>query len=301
MTRKFLLLLLPLCALFLASSCGPSSATINKMKTEKMAKIGTSPFMPPLVYQKGQEYVGPDAVLANRLVEKMNAEWLQGDPAARKIRLVHVARKTSELTNALKNSEADLIISGYEVTDSRKQELDFSDSYYTSELMLAINPFVNKSLNLTNMRGQKIGVRGGSGAEEVVKSKGAEPVAMGTMDDCVLALKSGEVSGVVDDKYMLAYALDTLPASSHLEISSNSSDEFELRGRRAEGRGRADQVRERRDQERQVRVRDSPRGARCRTRAEGHGSLPCAREGGSECCQAAQHHDLRAERTGQHV
>ena len=41
---------------------------------------------------------------------------------------------------------------------------------------------------------------------------------MGTMDDCVLALKSGEVSGVVDDKYMLAYALDTLPASSHLEI-----------------------------------------------------------------------------------
>jgi len=219
MTRKFLLLLLPLCALFLASSCGPSSATINKMRTERMAKVGTSPFMPPLAYQKGQEYVGPDAVLANRLVEKMHAEWLEGDAATRKIRLVHVARKTSELASALKNSEADLIISGYEVTDARKQELDFSDSYYTSELMLAINPFVNKAITTANMKGQKIGVRAGSGAEEIVKSKGGDAVALGTLDDCVLALKSGEVSAVVDDKYMLAYALDTLPASSHLEIS----------------------------------------------------------------------------------
>jgi len=183
-----------------------------------MAKVGISPFMPPLAYQKGQEYVGPDEVLAQRVVEKMNAEWLEGDAAARKIRLVHVARKTSELVPALKNSEADLIISGFEVTDARKEELELSDSYYTSELMLALNPMVNKSITHTNMKGQRIGVRAGSASEDVVKKNGAEPVPMGTLDDCVLALKSGEVSGVVDDKYMLAYALDTLPASSHLEI-----------------------------------------------------------------------------------
>ena len=140
LTLLFALLLLTAVGL---DSCKKTSATAAKIKREKMAKIGVFPFQAPRFYPKGEERVGPDAELGKRIVEKMNAEWLEPGESARKIQPVWVTRQDQNLIPALKNEEADLVMASG-VSKQRKEEIDYSTPYYTSDVVLVISPNVKK-------------------------------------------------------------------------------------------------------------------------------------------------------------
>jgi hypothetical protein len=72
--------------------------------------------------------------------------------------------------------------------------------------------------------GSKIGVREGTGIEAMVKEKyqGAEVVPLKTIDDAVLAMRRGEVQGIIGDRMMAAYALSTFPGAGEMEIHPDS-------------------------------------------------------------------------------
>jgi len=214
-TPLFALLLLTAVGL---ESCESTSATVARIKRDKMAKVGVFPFQAPRFYPKGEERVGPDAELGKRIVEKMNAEWLEPEQSARKIQPVWVTRQDQNLINALKNEEADLVLAAG-VSKQQQEEIDYSTPYYTSDVVLVISPHVKK-LKLSEVNGAKIGIRGGSTYEDFVKEKHprAQLTPYDSFDEACLALKRGEVFGGIDDKYVAGYYLTETTGLTVLEI-----------------------------------------------------------------------------------
>lgn len=216
MARKALLLTLPaLCAMLTA--CGASeSGSLARVKKDKKAYIGTVPFEPPLLYQDRQQMVGPEAGLAERIAEKLQ-ERIQ---AEEEIEPFWITRTYKTLAPALANGEVDLVVAVYGITEERRQQLDFSDSYYQSELVLVINPSHNPDLRPNTLDGKNVAVRADTAGAQKVAEKyvNSTIVPRATLDDGILALKRGEVDAVIDDKLMAAYSLATTPGVANLEI-----------------------------------------------------------------------------------
>jgi len=68
MVRKLLLLFLSFPVLVLPSCGGETStATFNRINKNQFVTIGSVPFEGPLLYQKSQDWIGPDAELGRCL------------------------------------------------------------------------------------------------------------------------------------------------------------------------------------------------------------------------------------------
>ena len=219
MARKLLLLFLTVPVLVLPSCGGETStATFNRMQKNRMATIGSVPFEGPLLYQRGQEWVGPDARLGEKIVEKIQeSSGKEGNSSP--IVASWIGMEYGTLATALANSEVDLVLGVFGITEARKELVAFSESYYTSQLVLVINP-THRDARPNLLDGMEVGVREGTAVEELVKQQfsGSTIVPFKSLDDAILALRRAEVGAVIDDQYMAAFALDTVPGAGSLEI-----------------------------------------------------------------------------------
>jgi len=196
-------------------SCGGGpGVTQAKISKDKKLYIGAVPFEPPLLYQQGMEMVGPEAQLAAKLAEAF------GEKMGLELEPFWISRSYNTLTAALANQEVDFIISVFGINEERREQIAFSEPYYTSELVLIVNPVHKPDLRPNTLDGQKIGVREGTTIQRRVTAKfpNSEIVTIETADEAILALKRGEIDGVVGDKNIAAFVLGTVPGAAHLEI-----------------------------------------------------------------------------------
>jgi len=216
MGKKLLLLYLSL-PLLVLSSCGgeASTATFNRMSKNQFVTIGSVPFEGPLLHERSQVWVGPDAELGRLVVEKI-AEAIEGED---EIEGRWIGMQHGTLATTLANSEVDIAMGVFGITDARKELVAFSEPYYTSQLVLVINP-THRDARPNSLDGLEVGVREGTAVEELVKEKfgGSTIVPFKNLDDAILALRRAEIGAVIDDQYMAAFALDTVPGAGHLEI-----------------------------------------------------------------------------------
>lgn len=128
-------------------------------------------------------------------------------------------RSHGQLTSSLANREFDFVVAAFAITEERKQSISFSKPYYTSELVMIINPS-HRDLRPTQVGDASVGVREASGVGEFVEEKFPQSrvVPFKTLDDAALALRRGEVDSVVDDRNMANYALATLTGVGHMEV-----------------------------------------------------------------------------------
>jgi len=216
MVRRLLPLFLALPVLVLPSCGGePSTATLNRMSRNQAVTIGSVPFEGPLLYQRSQDWVGPDAELGRLIVEKITENLEGGDEIEGK----WIGMQHATLATTLANSEVDLALGVFGITEARKELVTFSEPYYTSQLVLVINP-THQDIRTDLLDGIEVGVREGTAFEELVKEKfgGSTIVPFKSLDDAILALRRAEIGAVIDDQYMAAFALDTVPGVGHLEI-----------------------------------------------------------------------------------
>ncbi|MGW8180664.1 MAG: substrate-binding periplasmic protein, partial [bacterium] len=179
--------------------------------------VGTVPFEPPLIYQQEAELVGPDAELGQRIIDRIHET--SDSMVDTDIKLMWINRTYGSLIPALKNHDIHFILGVFAVTEERKKEIQFSDPYYTSELVLVVNP-VHKPITPDELVGANIAVREGTGAEDFVRRKYASSTItpFKTLDDAVLALRRSEVDCIVDDKYMAAFSLQETPGAAHMDF-----------------------------------------------------------------------------------
>ena len=216
MDRKTLLLPVLITTLLL-SACGETSTTFENIRKNRLIVIGSAPFEAPLLYQMGQEWVGADAQLGELINESIR-ESLQEETTI-DIAAAWIGLAYGELARKVENGEVSYVLGVYGVTEDRKELVSFSEPYYTSELVLIINP-LGADIRPDGLAGATIGVREGTTFEEFVRAEfpDSKVAPVTTLDDAILALRRGEVSAVIDDRYMAAYSLDTMPGTSGLEV-----------------------------------------------------------------------------------
>ncbi|HSR49893.1 MAG TPA: ABC transporter substrate-binding protein [Acidobacteriota bacterium] len=198
--------------LLVVASCGEAASPLERARTERTAVVAAVPLAGPFIYQQEAQPAGPDYQLAKRIVEKVGTE----------VRMVVGSRTFAGLVPSVANGEVLCAVSALGVTEARKEQINFSQPYYTAEMSFIINP-VHRPLDAPaaeDLNGMKLGVRKGSAVEEFARASypGAEIVALASLDDAVLALRRKEVDVALDDRRMAAFSLATVTGAGFLEL-----------------------------------------------------------------------------------
>lgn len=100
--------------------------TFKSTKTGSTVKLGTNAAFPPFEYVEGKDIVGFDIAMGERIADSCNAQLEVVDMAF------------DSLIPALQAGTIDFIAAGMSVTEERKKNVDFSDSYYASEQVIIV-------------------------------------------------------------------------------------------------------------------------------------------------------------------
>ena len=156
--------------------------------TDGVLTMATNAYFPPYEYYEGDAIVGIDAEIAAAVAEKLGLELKIED------------MEFDSIITAVTAGKADMGLAGMTVTEERKQNVNFSDSYATG-IQAVVVPEDSDIATVDDLTGKKIGVQLGTtgdiycsgdyGEENVEKfNKG---------NDAIMALVTGKVDAVVID------------------------------------------------------------------------------------------------------
>lgn len=193
---KFLLTIITIVVL----TCG-----CNNTDNSNTLKVGMEAGYPPFNWSQinnsngavkiegSNEYAaGYDVEIAKRLAKELNKE------------LVIVKTEWDGLVPAVLSGKIDLIIAGMSPTDKRKEKIDFSDTYYTSDLVILVkknSPYVTAKC-LSDFGGAKITAQLNTFHYSVIDQiKNVNKVtAMENFSAMRVALESGMIDGYITEK-----------------------------------------------------------------------------------------------------
>lgn len=179
------------------------NTVLQRIKKNKELVVGTSADYPPLEFTASQngntKYVGVDIELAKDIAKDLHAK------------LVIKNMSFDSLLVALETGKVDMVISAMTPSPERKKSVDFSKIYYrpSGEYFLINKRDKNKFTNINSFKGQTVGAQTGSIQYSLVQKqmKGSKLKGLGKINNLVLALQSGKVSGVVVEELIAkAYA-----------------------------------------------------------------------------------------------
>lgn len=178
MKKKIVLLLGCLFALSMAG-CGGSKDTLV---------MATNAAFPPYEYYEGDEIVGIDAEIAEKIAEELDMTLEIED------------MDFNSIITAVQSGKADLGVAGMTVTEDRLKNVNFSDSYATG-VQVIIVPEDTDIASPDDLEGKMIGVQESTtGHIYCSDDYGEENVtAYTTGANAVEALKTGKVDCVVID------------------------------------------------------------------------------------------------------
>ena len=171
-------------------SSGSVAADAAKVKTVSAGKLTmvTNAEFPPYEYHEGNDIKGIDVEICRAVAEKLGLELQIEDVAFDSI-IPEVA-----------SGKADLAAAGMTVTEDRKQNMDFSDTYATSIQLILVqeNSTIAGKEDLT---GKKIGVQQGTTSDLFSTEDFGEDavVRYSKSMEAVQALTQGKIDAVIVD------------------------------------------------------------------------------------------------------
>ena len=170
----------------------------DKKAAEKILKVGTEPSFAPFEFQKpgSKELTGFDIDLIKAVCKQ----------AGYKAEIVSMG--FDGLIPAIMSGNLDIAISGMTITEERKKKVSFSDSYYTSGLIIMVNKDNNNIKSLKDLEGKKIACQIGTTGEAKARSvKGAKVVDFNNNVEAAMELKNRGVDAVINDAPVAEYYL----------------------------------------------------------------------------------------------
>ena len=107
------------------------------------------------MYQKGEDMVGPDAILGEAIIARIEAQQSEG---ATPIKLNWINRTYATLDEAVKSHEVNMALGVYTFTEERKQEIAFSNPYNELDLAAAYNPINLVVQDTSSLGAAKLGI-----------------------------------------------------------------------------------------------------------------------------------------------
>lgn len=182
------------------SVAGAEESVLERVKSEKELKAGIRRDNPPHSYiDKKGNWVGFDVDIAKAVADELG------------VKLVQVPVDELTRISYLKSGKIDIAVASMSHTYKRDEEIDFSQTYFTSAQTFIVN---GDSINsLGDLAGKKIGVSRGSHAIGNWKTwlnnngyaeKDAIIVEFGNKQAGIEAVKEGIISGYAEDYEVLA-------------------------------------------------------------------------------------------------
>ena len=178
---------------FAATKKVENGTVMKKIKQSKELVVGTSADYPPLEFTTSvngnTKYVGVDIELAKDIAKDLHAK------------LVIKNMSFDSLLVALETGKVDMVISAMTPNPERKKSVDFSKIYYkpSGEYFLINKRDQSKYRKIKDFADQTVGAQTGSIQYQLIQSqmKKSKVKGLGKINNLVLALKSGKMSGVV--------------------------------------------------------------------------------------------------------
>lgn len=153
--QKIVKVIISFIFIFILSACTKvDNNALNKIKDNGKLTIAVSPDYPPYEFYQGKngkvEIVGADIALMESIAKKIGVE------------LEIVSLSFDALLPALTSNRVDLVISGMNPTQERRQVIDFSNIYYVSGSAFIKRAEDNDVTNLNDLYRKKIAVQKGS-------------------------------------------------------------------------------------------------------------------------------------------
>ena len=150
--------------------------------------MATNAYFPPYEYYEGDTIIGIDAEIAEAIASKLGLTLKIED------------MEFDSIITAVTAGKADMGLAGMTVTEERKQNVNFSDTY-AQGVQVVIVPEDSDIASIDDLDGKLIGVQlGTTGDIYCTDDYGEENVEQYNKgNDAVMALKSGKVDAVVID------------------------------------------------------------------------------------------------------
>lgn len=187
---KLLIATMMICGVFALTGCGSSDD-----EEETLLAVTEATFPPFDTTDDDGNIVGFDMDLLNAIAEDQGFKVEYKDIGF------------DSLIPSLESKEADIIAAGMNADDpARQKKVDFSDSYFESQLVLVVaekNNTINGVDDLTSSM-KVAGQIGTTGADEVnalaKDGKIAKGVILDKVSDAMLQLKNGDIDAIILDK-----------------------------------------------------------------------------------------------------
>ena len=155
---------------------------------EGVLTMATNAYFPPYEYYEGEEIVGIDAEIAKAVADKLGLELKIED------------MEFDSIITAVTAGKADMGLAGMTVTEERKQNVNFSDSYATGVQVVVVKEDSDIA-SVDDLQGKKIGVQLATTGDIYCKDDfGEENVEeFNKGNDAIMALSTGKVDAVVID------------------------------------------------------------------------------------------------------
>ncbi|MCR5652038.1 MAG: basic amino acid ABC transporter substrate-binding protein [Lachnospiraceae bacterium] len=190
--KKTIALIMTALLVFPLIACGSSkdAAAEGSVKTVTagVLTMATNAYFPPYEYYEGDDIVGIDAEIAKAVADKLGMELKIED------------MEFDSIITAVASGKADIGLAGMTVTEERKKNINFTDSYATGVQVVIVKEDSDiKSVD--DLGGKKIGVQlattGDIYCTDDFGQENVEEYSKG--NDAVMALVSGKVDAVVID------------------------------------------------------------------------------------------------------
>lgn len=201
--RLFCLVLAVLLVVPFFASCSKAPTVEQIQKRGKLVMLTNAGF-PPFEFTSNGQVVGVDVEIANEIAKELGVQLEIQD------------MDFDGIVGAIKSGKGDLGIAGMSVTEERLKNVDFSENYVDSKLVILV---LNDNADIENadaLEGKVIGVQSGTTSDVIASDiEGAEILRYKTFLDAATAMKSGKCDAVVVDEMT---ANEILAANSDIKM-----------------------------------------------------------------------------------
>ncbi|HFI0716759.1 TPA: ABC transporter substrate-binding protein/permease [Streptococcus suis] len=175
------------------------SATAKATPVKSSYTIVADSSFAPFEYQdETGQYVGIDMELIKAIAEQQGFTITIQNPGF------------DAALNAVQAGQADAVIAGMSITDARKEIFDFSDAYYSSNILLAVKNGSDIA-SYEALKGKTVGAKNGTASYTFLESnKDKYGYTLKPFDEAsgmYDSLNSGSIDALMDDEAVLLYAI----------------------------------------------------------------------------------------------
>lgn len=175
------------------------SATAKATPVKSSYTIVADSSFAPFEYQdETGQYVGIDMELIKAIAEQQGFTITIQNPGF------------DAALNAVQAGQADAVIAGMSITDARKEIFDFSDAYYSSNILLAVKNG-SEIASYEDLKGKTVGAKNGTASYTFLESnKDKYGYTLKPFDEAsgmYDSLNSGSIDALMDDEAVLLYAI----------------------------------------------------------------------------------------------